>query len=97
MPACRDLCEVGGMIGQRTTTSNKRVPPALTAFAPGNTARKARRIGTLGRYMKEAQGWGDEEWHEVAGTGWRRSCEVDSLGYPGLYRGNGVVYITSIL
>ena len=25
---------------------DQRVPPALTAFAPGNTARGARRVGT---------------------------------------------------
>lgn len=29
---------------------NKRVPPALTTFAPGNTARGASRVGTLERY-----------------------------------------------
>ena len=29
------------------TSDNNRVPPALTAFAPGNTAREARRVGTL--------------------------------------------------
>jgi hypothetical protein len=34
---------------RRTTPCNKRVPPALTAFAPGNTARGASRVGTLGR------------------------------------------------
>ena len=33
-----------------TTPSNKRVPPALTAFAPENTALRARRVGTLKRY-----------------------------------------------
>jgi len=31
---------------------NKRVPPALTTFAPGNTARVASRVGTLERYLK---------------------------------------------
>jgi len=31
------------------TSDNNRVPPALTAFAPGNTARGARRVGTLER------------------------------------------------
>ena len=32
------------------SASNKRVPPALTAFAPENTARVASRVGTLERY-----------------------------------------------
>jgi len=34
---------------EQGTASNKRVPPALTALAPGNTARTARRVGTLER------------------------------------------------
>ena len=38
----------------KLTSHNKRVPPALTAFAPGNTARSAGRVGTLERYMKSA-------------------------------------------
>lgn len=33
------------------TAVNKRVPPSLTTFAPENTARKARRVGTLERYL----------------------------------------------
>ena len=33
-------------------SDNKRVPPALTAFAPGHTARVASRVGTLERYLK---------------------------------------------
>lgn len=36
------------MTGARVAPShNNRVPPALTAFAPENTARGARRVGTL--------------------------------------------------
>jgi hypothetical protein len=33
-------------------SDNKRVPPALTTFAPENTARDASRVGTLERYTK---------------------------------------------
>ena len=51
MSACRRRIWGGWGELRRTTTFNKRVPPALTAFAPGNTARTARRVGTLGRYV----------------------------------------------
>ena len=44
--------EAGWTSVRKTTTSNKRVPPALTSFAPGNTARGAGRVGTLERYAK---------------------------------------------
>lgn len=35
--------------------SNNRVPPALTAFAPGNTARVAIGVGTLERCTQSAE------------------------------------------
>jgi len=39
--------EAGEMCRQRTATSNKRVPPALTPFAPENTARPQRAASVL--------------------------------------------------
>jgi len=50
-PRCVDQPRIrtGGLSAVRRIESNKRVPPALTTFAPENTARRARRVGTLER------------------------------------------------
>lgn len=37
-------------------SDNNRVPPSPLLFAPGNTARFARRVGTRERYVEEAGG-----------------------------------------
>lgn len=42
------------MTEEKGTPSNNRVPPSLTPFAPENTSRIVRRVGTLERYPKAA-------------------------------------------
>jgi hypothetical protein len=41
-----------GVIRWAVTPPNNRCPPALTTFAPGNTARVASRVGHLERYAE---------------------------------------------
>jgi hypothetical protein len=51
-PAVGTSCKPGTAHCRAATSVNKRVPPALTTFAAGNTARVASRVGTLERYAK---------------------------------------------
>ncbi len=41
----------------RATSHNNQLPPALSAFAPGNTARVASRVGNFERYRKGVFGF----------------------------------------